>query len=134
MLLANPVQVFPSMPTLKHGHAQKRPTPLLTLGVEVYTQAKNLTIFCSMLWAGANSQKCGVTWDKMWKFTTYENVTNDPHFLNASVAEQNLYLCHACLQIFQTLHFPLPVISIAHPCYKWDDGSLPGLAEDKTTH
>ena len=81
LLLASPVQVFPSMPTLKHGHAHKRPTPLLTLGVEVYTQAKKSDNFLQYALGGCQfTEMWGHLWDKMWKFTTYKNVTNDPPF------------------------------------------------------
>ena len=78
-------------PTWKHGHAQKRPTPLLTLGIGVHTQAKNLMIFCSMLWAGANSQKfgviCGITCGNSQHIRMLQMT---PQFLKPSVAEQNI--------------------------------------------
>ena len=80
LLLANPVQVFPSMPTLKHGHTQKRPTPLLTLGVEVYAQEKSDDFLQYALGGCQFTEMWGRLWDNMWKLTTYKSVTNDPPF------------------------------------------------------
>ena len=91
LLLAKPAQVFLSMPTWKHGHAQKRPTPLLTLGLGSTRKQKNLMTFCSMLWAGANSQKFGVICGIKCGNSQHIRVLQmTPQFLNPSVAEQNI--------------------------------------------
>ena len=79
LLLAKPAQVFLSMPTWKHGHAQKRPTPLLTLGVGVHPQAKKSDDFLQYALGGCQfTEIWSHLWHKMWKFTTYKSVTNDP--------------------------------------------------------
>ena len=58
---------------------RKRPTPLLTLGVGVHTQAKKSDDFLQYALGGCQfTEIWSHLWHKMWEFTTYKSVTNDP--------------------------------------------------------
>ena len=77
-------------------HIKDRPLCWLW-GLRSTRKQKNLTIFCSMLWVGANSQKCGVICGiKCGNLQHIRMLQMTPHFLNASVAEQNISTLAIC--------------------------------------